>query len=65
MMSFNHFIQKYKTKKVTSNTKIYEVPSSNGLGKLDIYPKNGPFSGEVGFFKLQPKKKNTRGCIQK
>ena len=57
-MTFNDFIKKYKLKnKATSNIKIQQVLNSIGLNNVNIYPRDGPFSSDIGIVNLHP----TRG----
>ena len=57
MVTFNEFIKKYKLKdKATSNIKIQKVLTSIGLGNVNIYLRDGSFSGGIGIVNLHPSK---------
>ena len=57
MISFNEFIKKYELKdKATSNIKIQKVLTSIGLDNVNIYLRDGPFSGAIGIVTLHPSK---------
>ena len=55
MITFHEFIKKYKLKdKATSNIKIQKVLTSIGLDNVNIYLRDGPFSGGLGIVNLHP-----------
>ena len=57
MMSFNHFVHKYKFKnEATSNLKVYQVLSFLRLSDVGIYLRDGPFSRDMGILKLHESK---------
>ena len=57
MMTSNDFTQKDNLKdKPTSNIKLQQVLSFNGLDNVDIYLRDGPFSKDIGFVNLHPSK---------
>ena len=63
MISFNDFFHKYNLKyKSTSNIKVCQVFSSLGLVNVDIYLKDGPFSGDVGIVNLHQSKGTLELC---
>ena len=56
-MTFNDFVKKYNLKnKATSNIKIQKILTSIGLGNVNIYLWNGPFSSDIGIVNLHPSK---------
>ena len=55
MTTFNDFVHKHNlTKEATSNKKIYPALSSLGLNDVDIYPRDEPFSSDIGIVNLHP-----------
>ena len=57
MMTFNDFVQKYNSKiKATSNTKIQKILTSIGLGNVNIFLRDGPFSSDIWIVDLHPSK---------
>ena len=57
MMSFIDFIHKYELKiEATSNTKLQQVLVSTGLDNVGNSLREGPISGDQGFFNLHPSK---------
>ena len=57
MTKFNDFVEKYILKnKATSNKKIQKVLTSIGLDNVNIYLRDGPFSGDIGIVNLHPSK---------
>ena len=57
MITFNDFIQEHNLKnKATSNIKIQKVLSSLCLNDVGICLGDGPFSSDVGNFKIHPSK---------
>ena len=56
-MTFNDFIEKYKSKnEATSNIKIQQVLSYLSLKVVGIYLRDGPFSSDIGIVNLHPSK---------
>ena len=57
MMSFNDSVQKYNFKNnAISNIKTQQVLSSIGLDNINIYVRDGPFSGDIAIVNLYPSK---------
>ena len=57
MMTFNDFVEKNNLKnKATSNIKTEKVLTSIALDNVNIYLRDGPFSGGIGIVKLHPSK---------
>ena len=57
MMSFNHFVQKYKSKnKATSNIEKQQVLSFLGLTDVGIYLRDEPFSSDIATVNIHPSK---------
>ena len=57
MITFKEFIKKYKLKdKATSSIKIQKVLASTGLDNVNIYLRDGLFSGGIGIVNLHPSK---------
>ena len=57
MITFNEFVKKYNLKnKATSNIKIQKVLTSIGLDNVNIYPRDGSFSSDIGIVNLHPSK---------
>ena len=58
MMTFNHFVHKYKLKnKTTSSIKNYQVLSSLSLNDVGKYLRVGTFSSDIGIVILHPIKR--------
>ena len=56
-MLLNEFIKEYNLKnKATSNIKIQKVLTSIGLDNVNIYQRDGPFSGDIGIVNLHASK---------
>ena len=56
-MSLDDFVKKYNLKnKATSNIKIRKVLTSFGLDNVNIYLRDGSFSGDIGIVNLHPTK---------
>ena len=54
-MTFTDSVHKYKFKnEATSNIKNYQVLSSSFLNDVGIYPRDGPFSSDIGIVNLHP-----------
>ena len=55
MMSLNDFVHKNSVKnKATSYIKIQQVLPSIGLDNVDIYPRDGSFSSDIGIINFHP-----------
>ena len=57
MITFNDFVLKHNLRnKATSNIKIQQVLDSMRLNYIGIFPRDGPFSSDIGKDNLHPSK---------